>query len=85
MGREIVYAIQDICSSTSKVKYTQIMELDRKITDLGTPAHLRAPSEGSSLETDGPMLIMQRIVPVVCRDARAYLFLYHRDKIFAYC
>ena len=53
------------------------MELDRKITDLGTPAHLRAPSEGSSLETDGPMLIMQRIVPVVCRDARAYLFLYH--------
>lgn len=45
------------------------MELDRKITDLPTPTHLRAPQEGLSLESDGPMAIMQRIVPLICRDA----------------
>lgn len=68
-GRQLVNAIQDMSSCTKTVKYAQIMELDRKITDLPTPTHLRAPQEGLSLESDGPMAIMQRIVPLICRDA----------------
>ena len=65
---KITYAVSDIFSGIQPVRYTQILEIDRKISELVIPKHLQVPAEGESLEQDGPLLIMQRLVPAVCRD-----------------
>ena len=67
-ARDLVYPISELFSGVKPVKYHQILEIDRKISEYTPPAHLQIPAEGSSMESDGPLLIMQRIVPIVCRD-----------------
>ena len=64
----IVYACSDLFSGVQPVRYTQIFEIDRKISEIVIPKHLQVPDEGDNIEADGPMLIMQRMVPAVCRD-----------------
>lgn len=51
------------------------MEIDRKISEHIIPAHLQIPPAGSNMDEDGPLLIMQRIVPAVCRDACEFLII----------
>jgi hypothetical protein len=54
------------------VKYSEVLELDRKISECIPPSTLTIPPEGSTMESDGPLLIMQRMVPPVSRDGRKF-------------
>ena len=69
----IVYAVAELFSGVHPVKYSQILEIDRRISEHIPPPHLHIPPEGSSMEEDGPLLIMQRIIPVICGDGCKFL------------
>ena len=62
----------ELHNAVRPVKYSEILELDRRITECTPPPFLNIPPEGSSMEEDGPLLIMQRMLPPVCRDGREY-------------
>ncbi|EJD07642.1 uncharacterized protein FOMMEDRAFT_116020 [Fomitiporia mediterranea MF3/22] len=76
----ILYAASDLFSSVQPVRYAQILEIDRMISEFVIPTHLQVPAEGESMEADGPLLIMQRLVPAVCRDG---LLMYIHRGFFA--
>lgn len=65
---KLVFAVSDLFSGVKPVRYSQILELDQKLSEIVPPAHLKVPPEGSSMEADGPLLIMQRMIPVICGD-----------------
>ena len=65
---KLVYAVADLFSGVQPVRYSQILELDQKVSELVIPSHLKMPPDGSSMEGDGPLLIMQRMIMVACED-----------------
>ncbi|KAH8111005.1 fungal-specific transcription factor domain-containing protein [Phellopilus nigrolimitatus] len=76
----LTYAVSDLFSGVQPVRYAQILELDRKISEHIPPSHLLIPPDGSSMEEDGPLLIMQRTIPVVCANG---LFMFIHRGFFA--
>ena len=66
MMSRLLYTVSDLFCSVQRVRYSQILEVDRKLAELVIPSHLQIPEGGESIEDDGPLLIMQRIIPVVC-------------------
>jgi hypothetical protein len=65
---KLVYAVSDLFSGVQRVPYSQILELDQKITEMAVPPNLKIPPEGLNMEVDGPLLVMQRMIPVVCGE-----------------
>ena len=65
-----MYQVADLFSGIEPVRYSQVLELDRKISEHVNPPHLQVPPDGSSMEVDGPLLIMQRHSLTVCSSAR---------------
>lgn len=69
----LVYQVTDLFSGVEPVRYSQVLEIDRKISEHVTVSHLQVPPDGSSMETDGPLLIMQRVTLSICSNARKSL------------
>ncbi|KAL5513258.1 hypothetical protein ACEPAH_3656 [Sanghuangporus vaninii] len=76
----ITYAASDLFSGIQPVRYSQILDIDRKISEFVIPKHLQVPDENDGMEADGPMRIMQRMVAAVCRDG---LLMYIHRGFFA--
>ena len=78
---KLVFAVSDLFSGIKPVRYSQILELDQKLSEIIPPAHLKVPPEGSSMEADGPLLIMQRMIPVICGDGCMYSFTFFMSVV----
>ncbi|KAI5121634.1 hypothetical protein M0805_001163 [Coniferiporia weirii] len=76
----LVYAVSDICSGARRARYSQVLEIDRQISEHLRPQHLQIPQEGSSMEADGPLLIMQRMTSAICTEG---LLMYIHRGYFA--
>lgn len=77
----LVFAVSDLFSGVQPVRYSQILELDQKLSEVIVPSHLKVPPGGSSIDTDGPLLIMQRMIPVICGDGCELL---HHSSVVIY-
>ncbi|THH10362.1 hypothetical protein EW145_g1390 [Phellinidium pouzarii] len=75
-----VYAVSELFCGVQPVRYAQVLDLDRKISEHITPPHLQIPPEGSSMEADGPLLIMQRMISSICTEG---LLMYIHRGYFA--
>ncbi|TDL18165.1 hypothetical protein BD410DRAFT_831020 [Rickenella mellea] len=66
--KEILYEINAMSNRVGSVKYSDVIELDRKIHEFGVPQHLQARPNEYSWENDGPYVVMQRFLIISCRN-----------------
>lgn len=67
-AKEVVHHLADIGCRTGPVKYSEVLELDRKIRDFDFPEKLKTPAGGSDWEIDGARLCMRRALVLTMRD-----------------
>ncbi|TDL21996.1 hypothetical protein BD410DRAFT_789077 [Rickenella mellea] len=67
-AKEIMYPINELTCAVGPVKYSDILELDRKLREMRVPKYMQIPPGGSDWERDGPYKVMQRLTGVLWRD-----------------
>ncbi|TDL18164.1 hypothetical protein BD410DRAFT_753452 [Rickenella mellea] len=67
-SKEILYELNALSNKVGPVKYSDIIELDRKIHEFGVPDHLQARPTEYSWENDGPYTVMQRFLINSCHN-----------------
>ncbi|TDL21998.1 hypothetical protein BD410DRAFT_770994 [Rickenella mellea] len=67
-AKEIMHPINELTCAVGPVKYSDILELDRKLREMRVPKYLQIPPGGSDWERDGPYKVMQRLMSMLWRD-----------------
>ncbi|TDL26879.1 hypothetical protein BD410DRAFT_835987 [Rickenella mellea] len=67
-ARDILYDVNKLSCSVGPIKYSEILELDRKVRETVIPKKLQIPPAGSDWENDGPCVILERLLPILWVD-----------------
>lgn len=59
-AKEITRPLAEIGCQIKPIKYSDVLELDRKIRNFDAPPNLRGPLENFTVETEGVQVCMQR-------------------------